>query len=192
MKLTPSKARAFWLVEPQIDLQGISGLSTLRDGIYIAIDPGPTEAEPINEFKALTRPPAGINLTGLSFFSIVTSQLGQLGLGDHIFFRGLPIGQVIGVSLSKAATQAVIQIGIQKRYLHLVRDNSVFWRKQAVQAKMGLFGAEIKVGAMDSFLKGGIDMATPDKPGPLAKAGTDFSLLEDPPKDSKKWQPTLN
>nr|BFD68971.1 hypothetical protein HAGR004_39930 [Bdellovibrio sp. HAGR004] len=60
-----------------------------------------------------------------------------------------------------------------------------------MQAKLGLFNSEIKVNSFDSILRGGVELATPDAAGEKAKAGTHFQLLEDAPKDWKKWSPAL-
>ena len=45
----------FWVVRPQLSVQGVSGLSTLVSGSYIEIDPGPGSAQ--NHFVGLEQMP---------------------------------------------------------------------------------------------------------------------------------------
>jgi len=74
----------------------------------------------------------------------------------------------------------------------LVRTNTAFWRKVGIQAKLGLFGSEVKVNSLDSIMRGGIELFTPDPPAPVAKANHKFTLLAAPPKDYEKWNPVLD
>jgi paraquat-inducible protein B len=84
-----------------------------------------------------------------------------------------------------------VQINIENKYGRLIRTNTVFWRKVAVQAKLGLFNSELKINSLDSILHGGIDFSTPEPVGPIAKARTRFGLEQAPPKDSSNWNPIL-
>jgi len=47
----------FWLVKPQVSLEGISGLGTLVAGDYIAMRPADGHGRPTRKFKALATPP---------------------------------------------------------------------------------------------------------------------------------------
>ncbi len=60
-----------------------------------------------------------------------------------------------------------------------------------IQAKLGLFGSEIKVNSLDSIMNGGIELATPNAPAPMAKAMQKFMLENAPPKEYEKWNPKL-
>lgn len=59
--------------------------------------------------------------------------------------------------------------------------------------KTRLFGSDIRVNSLDTILKGGIELATPNEAGPIAPHGQKFSLLRDEPKEKEKnkWQPVL-
>lgn len=185
------KGSKFWLVEPQISLQGVSGLSTLRDGTYIAVEPGAGDTEAAYIFNASVGPSSKIEDSKFSNYILETSQLGALGEGDPIYYRGVRVGQIISVSLHSSSTKVLIDVGVQNRYAKLIRENTQFWRKQAVQADIGILGAKIDIGSLETLMKGGIELATPDKASTQAKWGAHFSLLEERPKDSEKWKPEI-
>lgn len=170
----------FWLVEPQVSLNGVTGLSTLRDGTFIVVAPGDPSNKIAKKFTASSPRSETID-EGYSHYTLTTPQLGAMSVGDPIYFRGLPIGQILSVALNEEATMALIRVGIMHRYSSLVNATTMFWRKQGIQANLGLFGSEIKMGSLESMLKGGIEMSAADPKAPKAKAGTTFALLDKAP-----------
>jgi len=174
-----------------VNFQGVSGLETLFEGTYIAVLPGPTEDDDQYDFKGQVGADSTDPLEDTTTYWLETSNAGSLSAGDAVTFRGLKVGSVTKVELSKDSRLISVQINLQNKYVKLVRTNTVFWRKVAVQAKLGLFNSELKIGSLDSILHGGIDLFTPDEAGPMAKAHAKFDLLELPPKGYEKWNPKL-
>ncbi|MBX2988346.1 MAG: MCE family protein [Bdellovibrionaceae bacterium] len=181
----------FWLVMPKVNFQGVSGLETLFEGTYIAVQPGPAGGPHRNLFQGLTGGDSSEALDDAIPFYLETPNVGSVSPGDRITFRGMVVGSVTKLNLSKTSQTIIVQINIQKKFLKLIRTNSVFWRKVAVQAKFGLFNSELKIGSLDSILHGGIDLFTPDNPGEIAKGHSVFTLHDAPPKGSEKWNPKL-
>lgn len=176
----------FWLVEPQVTLQGISGLSTLRDGNYIAIDPGDPKNSLSKNFIATPTPRQAAIDGPYNMYVLSTPHLGALGVGDPVYYRGLTIGQVLAVGLNRDATAALIRIGVLGRYTPLIRTSTMFWRKQGVHADLSLFGgSEINIGSLESLLKGGIEAAIMNSRAPRAKFGAQFALQEKAPDPAK-------
>ncbi|MFN3455717.1 MAG: MlaD family protein, partial [Pseudobdellovibrio sp.] len=103
------KNSRFWLVEPQISLSGISGLSTLKDGVYIAVEPGPLNGDYQDNFKISTAPSAKFEKPNLVSYFLKTNHLKSITINDQINYRGVPIGQVVGVSLGKHGAYASVQ-----------------------------------------------------------------------------------
>lgn len=178
----------FWLVEPQVSFQGVTGLSTLRDGNYIAVSPGDPGQPTAKEFVAGSSPQKAVMEGSYRSFTLTTPHLGALGSGDPVYFRGLQIGQVISVGLNDDASTALLRIGINSRYTPLVKTSAIFWRKNAIQADLSLFGGEINVGSLESVLKGGVEMGIRDTKSPRANAGAVFALQEKAP-DVKRAKP---
>lgn len=181
----------FWIETPKISIEGISGLGTLVDGSYIATIPGPEDAETQTKFAGKSGNDMKNPLEDTASFYLDAGNVESVSDGDSVRYRGMVVGSVTKVTLSKTAQRAVVQLSLPYQHMRLIRTNTVFWRKTGVQAKLGLFNSEIKVNSFDSILRGGVEFATPDAPGEKAKAGTHFQLLDDAPKEWKKWNPSL-
>ena len=182
----------FALVIPKVSFKEVTGLETLVGGTYITVQPGPNESNFQDEFKGQIGKDVGESLDDTVSYSLESENLGAISVGDGVSFRGLKIGSVSKVGLSKKSTSIVVQINIQNKYVKLIRTNTKFWKKLAVQAKLGFLKAEIKVNSLESFLNGGIELSTPNLVGEIAKAGTSFYLYPTPPKDSETWNPALD
>lgn len=181
----------FSLITPKVGFQGISGLETLFEGTYIAVLPGPQGNKKQVTFKAANSSNATDPLDDTSPYLLETANVESINVGNAVTFHGLKVGSVTKILLTKDAQTLHVQVNIENRYVRLVRTNSLFWRKVGVQAKIGLFAAELKMNSLDSIMNGGVEIATPPNPGPQAKAGQKFPLLTTPPKDSEKWNPPL-
>ena len=180
----------FWVVSPKVGFQGVSGLETLFQGTYIAAQPGPPEGESKEEFKGLLSD-SSESLDNTVIYFLETSTVESISVGDSVTFRGLIIGSVTNVSLSKTAQSALVQINVHNKYVKLIRTNTVFWRKVGIQANLGLFSSVVKMNSLDSILHGGIEFFTPDAAGAVAKSHTKFNLIAGPPKGWEKWNPKL-
>lgn len=181
----------FWIVTPQVTFQGVSGLETLVEGSYIAVQPGPEGAEEQLEFNGKVGSESTDPLEDTVSYMLEAKNVESVNVGDSVTFRGLKIGSVTRVDLAKTSQTVLVRINIENKYVKVIRTNTVFWRKVAVRANLGLFNSEVKINSLDSILRGGIDMFTPDEAGPIAKAQTKFVLSENPPKGWEKWNPKL-
>ncbi len=181
----------FSLVTPKVGFQGISGLETLFEGTYIAVLPGPRDAAEKSVFNAQTNAAATETLDDTSNYLIETANTENINPGDSITFRGMKIGSVTKMNLAKDSRTILIQINVENKYVKVIRTNTIFWSKVGVQAKLGLFGSDIKVNSLDSIMNGGLELATPNPAGPLAKAGHKFPLFPAAPKEYSKWNTPL-
>lgn len=181
----------FWIVKPKIGFQGISGLETLIEGTYISVQPGKRSGPKALDYKGQIGGESSDPLEDTVAYYLETDQVGSVSAGDLVTFRGMSIGSVTKVTLGKTSQMIIVQINIQNRYVKVVRTNTVFWRKVAVDATLGLFKSSLKINSLDTLMNGGIDLFTPDKPGPIAKAQSLFALSTAPPKGYEKWNPKL-
>ncbi len=182
----------FWVVAPKVGFQGVSGLDTIFEGVYISVQPGRIGAAFQAEFKGQQPVTVLESTENTSTYLLEATSVESLNPGDFVTFRGLQIGRVSKVTLSKSAQRVIIQINIENRYAKLIRSNSVFWNKIGVQAKLGLFNSEVKVNSLDSIMHGGIEVFTPNNPGEAAKNRAQFPLNATPPKGFEKWNPDLD
>ncbi len=186
------KGSKFWIVSPKLNIQGVSGLETIFQGVYIGAQPGEPTAEYDEEFKGQMTLEVTDPMENTSTYQLETNNAESINPNDPVSFRGLNIGSVTSVALSKTAQTVVININVQNKYARLIRVNTGFWRKVGIQAKLGLFGSEVKVNSLDSIMQGGVELFTPEPAGEMAKANHKFVLLPSPPKNYEKWNPVLN
>lgn len=182
----------FWMVTPQVSFQGVKGLDTLIEGAYIAALPGKQEAAEQLEFKGSSNSDSTDPLENTTSYFLETSNIESINPGDSVAFRGLAVGNITKVSLSKSSQVVVVQLSIQNKYTKLIRTNTHFWRKAGIQANLGLFSSKVKINSLDSILRGGVELFTPDNPGPRAKAGSRYNLSAEAPKGYEKWNPILD
>ncbi|MBX3017933.1 MAG: MCE family protein [Bdellovibrionaceae bacterium] len=180
---------SFQVIEPQVGLGGISGLDTLFKGVYIDLTPGPKDAPLAQKFtgRQITASPFASGF----LFTLRSKYMESIGDGDPVIYRGLKIGQVISVRLDEQARFVEARIRVPKTYARLVRENTQFWFKRAVQADVGLLGASVQISSMESLMKGGVQMATPEPAGKIAAPGAKFNLLDVEPKGWREWSPNL-
>lgn len=181
----------FWAVTPKVNIQGVSGLETIFEGPYIAVDPGPRNAQRKLIFNAQASKGIEETLEDTSAYFLETPFVESISPGDPVSFRGLNVGSITRVTLSKTSQSVVVQINIENRYTKLIRNNTVFWRKVGVQANLGLFKSEIKISSLESLFRGGVDFFTPEPAGPMAKGRSRFALNSAPPQGWEKWNPPL-
>lgn len=179
----------FWIVTPKVSFQGVSGLETLIQGPYIATEPG--KGGKTSTFKGKLQSESNDPLEDTVPYHLETTNVDSINPGDFVTYRGMKIGSVTKVNLSKTAQSILVQVNIQDKFVRLVRSNTVFWRKTGIQAKLGLFKSEVKINSLESIIHGGIDMFTPDPPGEISKWGSKFVLYDSAPKDYQKWNPRL-
>ena len=102
------------------------------------------------------------------------------------------VGTVLSVGLSSDATSVEIRVYVRPPYVHLVRDNSVFWETGGVELGLSLTGGfNLDVGSLRSVLVGGIALATPPQPGGRVGTGQRFTLHGSANEDWLEWGPPL-
>jgi paraquat-inducible protein B len=180
----------YWLESPRISFEEIRGLDTLVEGSYISAVPG--TGEKTKHFVGRSGTELKNPLEETALFKLETRTLDSVSDGDTVFYRGMNVGSVTKVTLSKTGQTINVHFRVPWEYARLIRTNTVFWRKAGFQAKLGIFNSFVKMNSVDALLRGGIEFATPTNAGPKAKAGTTFALVGDAPKELEKWNPVLD
>ena len=169
----------FWIVRPRFSVEGISGLSTLVSGAYVELDPGtgPTT----RRFTALEEPPViTANEPGVTY-TLHATRLGSIAQSAPIYYRGIKVGQVLGVSLSDMDGSVSVRIFIRAPHDRLVREGTRFWNASGIAITAGDDGLKIQAESLWTLLAGGIDFDVPPgaEPGEAVKANASFALYDD-------------
>ncbi len=159
MKPWLSKKTQFWLVKPQLSLSGISGLETLVSGRYIAI--APVKGKLHKHFVALSFPPLDIQKKGLRL-QLVTKKLGSISQGSKIYYQQMAVGEVQRYYFNTQHEEIIIDIFIEEKFAHLVKNASRFWNTSGIKINANLTeGVQISTQSLSSIIMGGISFYTP-------------------------------
>ncbi|RSD31072.1 MlaD family protein [Vibrio pectenicida] len=173
----------FWIAQPTL---GLSGVKNLQNFWAPAINVKPGKGKATFEFSLHKQQP---DTDGIPF-TLQSETLGSVTIGTPVLFREMQVGRVIKVGLGELADRVVSTISIDPEYAYLIRANSIFWNTSGVDVSIGLGGANIKAGTIDSIIKGGITFSTPDNVPlqPIAKHEQSFFLYSTPEDTWKKWR----
>ena len=168
----------FWVVRPQIGLSGVTGLSTLMSGAYIAIKPEKGKRE--RHFKGLDVPPVlETNALGKKFV-LETTNIGSMGPGTPISFHGINVGEVLDYELAKNADDIKLTVFINAPYDQFIRTNTRFWIDSGIDLSAGADGFKLRTGPLSALLGGGIAFRTDpnDKAADRVPENTAFELFD--------------
>jgi len=180
----------FWVVRPQVNLGGVSGLETVAGPRYLAVLPG--EGKPLKHFVAMEDAPIleAIDPAGLEV-TLVASRRGSLTPGAPVLYRQVQVGTILSVGLASDSATVDVSIYIKPAYRQLVRSNSVFWNASGAGLSVDLKGVHFEVESLQSLVQGGVSLATPNEPGELVSTGHRFKLQSKVEDEWMEWQPSL-
>jgi paraquat-inducible protein B len=167
----------FWIVRPRVGFGGVSGLGTLLSGAYVEFDPG--EGQPAVDFVGLAEPPPITSQVPGTQFLLRTDRLGSIGRGAPVYYRSIPVGQVLGYELAEDKLGLTVKVFVDAPNDQLVRPGSRFWNASGVNVSVGADGVDVAMESLEALLAGGIAFDTPDidQPGEPAAADTAFPLF---------------
>lgn len=152
----------FWIVRPRISASGVSGLSTLLDGPFIAADLGKSN-EKQDHFIALEIPPILTAGTPGRGFILKAPTLGSLGIGTPIYFRRLTVGEVVAFDLDKDGKEVAVKIFIHAPYDQYVTTNTRFWNASGVDVSLNANGIQLQTESLVAVIAGGIAFEAPQR-----------------------------
>ncbi len=169
-----TEATQFWVVRPQVSLTQVSGLGTLISGAYIAIEPGVGESR--REFIGLNTPPVVRRDVLGNKYVLKTQELGSIAPGSPIYYREMPVGEVLGYELSEDDQTIEVHVFVESPHHRLVREGTRFYNVSGIDLSMGADGMQVRTASLASIIAGGIAFETPDQTAPGAPDDTVFQL----------------
>lgn len=152
----------FWVARPTISLTKTENLDSLF-GAYIYVVPGKGKAQHEFTLHQSAEYEGGLTLT------LESETRGSVDIGTPLLFRDIQVGAVTKVELGRFSDRVLIEVKIDDKHKHLVRNNTIFWNRSGLDVSIGLTGATIHSGTFESLIRGGISFATPEG-GVLEKA----------------------
>jgi paraquat-inducible protein B len=174
------KDSQFWVVRPRIGAGGVSGIDTLLSGDYIGADVGQSDSRAKN-FKGLENPPPITYGEPGKRFMLHAPDLGSLDIGSPVYYRKIPVGQVVTYALNPEGKGVDIEVFIHAPNDAFVTENTRFWNASGIDINVGANGFAVKTESLSTMLVGGIAFRAPDySPNDVAAADDkDFELFAD-------------
>ncbi|MDG2149574.1 MAG: MlaD family protein [Planctomycetota bacterium] len=168
----------FWVVKPRIGAEGISGLSTIISGSYIAADIS-SEGAPTKTFTGLEEPPSRPTDSKGLRIKLRADSLKSISQGTQVTHLQIKMGDVDSYKYLEKEELIEFELYIEPQWADLVRKNTRFWSTSGFDVTLSAEGFDLHVESLESILTGGVAFgATPGEPkGPPAENGDIFTLL---------------
>ncbi|UVM53087.1 MlaD family protein [Pseudomonas sp. B21-015] len=174
------KDSQFWVVRPRIGAGGVSGIDTLLSGDYIGADIGQADARS-KHFTGLENPPPITYGEPGKRFMLHTQDLGSLDIGSPVYYRKIPVGQVVAYALDADGKGVNIEVFVHAPNDAYVTENTRFWNASGIDVNVGANGFAVKTESLSALLVGGIAFRAPEY-SPNDQAAVEdntFDLFED-------------
>lgn len=166
----------FWVVRPRIGAGGVSGIDTLLSGDYIGADIGEANNR-AKTFKGLENPPPITYGEPGKSFTLHTQDLGSLDIGSPVYYRKIPVGQVVSYALDPDGKGVNIEVFVHSPNDAYVTENTRFWNASGLDVSVGANGFALKTESLSTLLVGGIAFRAPD-----------YSPNDKPAADAKNYE----
>ncbi|MBV1841366.1 PqiB family protein [Photobacterium ganghwense] len=185
-KTLAKKDSYFWVVTPKISLSGTKNLDSLLSN-YISVAPG--TGYYAQDFTLGTSERINSGLTVI----LESEKRNSVSVGTPLLYRDVQVGQVVDVALGDLADRVIIKAHVEPDFDHLVRTNTVFWNVSGLDVTIGLTGASVQSGTVDSLIRGGIAFATPEVQPllPRAKGDTHYLLHDIAKPEWHTWRTAI-
>ncbi|MCY1515766.1 Paraquat-inducible protein B [compost metagenome] len=184
----------FWVVRPRLTLSGVSGLGTLLSGAYVGVDPvspnGKEGARPAakSAFVGLEIPPEVTQDRAGKRFTLKARDLGSLDVGSPVYYRRIPVGQVVGYHLDSTGQGVDVQVFIDAPNDAYVNGGSRFWNASGVDFSVDARGLQMRSQSLLSVIVGGVAFDTVEQRERVsAKADAEFVIF--PSESAARAQP---
>ncbi len=173
---------AFWLVQPEISLSGVSGLETITGGNYIGFRPGLKEnGKLVDEYVALKSPPPIPKSTPGLHIVLTSENKGSIQIGTKVYYRQIAVGEVTSLGLNELNKGVKFEVHIKEEHADLVSNHSRFWNASGITLSGGLSGFKFRTESVEALLVGGIAFDNIDTTTMVTNTGfnPEFVLYED-------------
>lgn len=172
----------FWVVRPRIGAGGISGLSTLLSGAYIALSPG-SEEDLADSFVGLETPPVTPLGTPGLHVTLNSASNQALREGDPVLFQGIEVGTIEYAYFDNQKRRSYYNAFIAAPYDELVTDNTRFWFNSGLSVDLSADGIRFDIASLSAVLAGGVAFDVPEGL-PLGEQITDRAYFTIYPRES--------
>lgn len=151
---------SFWVVQPELSIQGVSGLDTVLSGIFIEGSWDSEVGQERTSFRGLEDPPLfQPGKEGLQI-ALRTRPDGYLTDNAPILFRGIEVGRVGPARISRNGAFVIAEAIIYEPHGRLISNSTRFWDTSGFSVSLGPSGAEVDFSSLATVISGGLTFDT--------------------------------
>jgi paraquat-inducible protein B len=169
----------FWIVQPEVTAQGITGLSTVLSGVYIEGSWDDQIGAYETRFQGSSQAPLirpGRGGLEIAFRTVADSQLTD---NAPILYKGIEVGRVGRAEIAPRGNFAIVEALIFEEHRSLVNSSTRFWDASGFSVTIGPAGAEIDFSSLATLVGGGVTFDTFVSGGDRVQDGTIFEIFPD-------------
>jgi paraquat-inducible protein B len=187
------KNTKFWVIRPQVSIEGIKHLNTLISGPYITFQVG--DGEYRDHFIVASDPMPKPFLRPGKHFILLSKDSGSLNIGAPVLYKQRVIGEITDIRFSDDGRGIRTKILVYDPYVNLVRKDAVFWNASGLQINASLSNFKVNLASLSSMLAGGVSFCNPvsersPTTQPPAEVSSEF-ILYDSRADAVKQIPAM-
>ena len=146
----------FILQKPEVSLNGVKNLKNIIFGNYIYLIPnkGKLTKHTFNVYQY------NLNTSNTIVLNLYTDTLHSISKNSKIYYKNIPIGQVLDYYFTPDFKKIKIIIGIKKQYKPLLNNNSMFYDISSKLAEFKNMNININFEGLNPLVNGGIALVT--------------------------------
>ncbi len=146
----------FWIVKPEVDSSGVSGLETILTGTYINL-----YTQKDNSYKKVfsgLEKPYEVHDSGYRFV-LTTNKATNVKIGSPIYYRNIQIGKVDTIELDDELALN-INVVIKDEYRTFINRSTKFWVQSVMDFNFENSNFNMNLAPLSNMLKGGVEIFT--------------------------------
>ena len=157
-KILRSKTK-FWVIRPQVSIEGIKNIDTLLSGPFITFQVG--DGVFTDHFTVDSSPMPKPFLRPGKRFTLLSENSGSLVTGRPVLYKQREVGEITDIRFTEDGKKIQTEILIYDQYVHLLRQDVVFWNASGVEINGSLTNFSVNLDSLRSVLAGGIAFSNP-------------------------------
>jgi len=153
-----NKSAQFWIVHPDVDSSGITGLDTLLSGSYIELK-ATKDKKTTKHFQGLEETPAQ-SAEGQTYL-LSSPKSYHLKKGSNVYYRMIKIGKVQRVGIAPDGKKINFVIFVYKKYTKYINKKTQFYTSSSVSVDISKGKLDLDVASLSQIARGGISTYTP-------------------------------
>ena len=153
-----NKSAKFWIVHPDVDSSGITGLDTLLSGSYIELKATKSK-QTKKHFIGLEETPAS-DKKGTTYLLAAPNSY-HLKKGSNIYYRMIKVGKVQRVGIAPDGKKINFVIFVYEKYTKYINEKTQFYTTSSVSVDISKGKLDLDVASFSQIARGGISIYTP-------------------------------